>query len=201
MYHRRVIARTVGAFAAAVAGLAFVEGAARANDSEALLAGGVLTFKKSDGISMESEDLSIKPNEVQVAYKFRNTTSADITTLVAFPLAPYELSEEDDQGDPDKPADPNGWPWKNLGDFSVRADGRPVHFEATVKWGKKAVVVHQAVGAPTTFDQKIVTVTYHWMQTFPAERWCRSSIHSDQPVATSSHSQGVPSERPPTDET
>jgi hypothetical protein len=31
---------------------------AHANDSEAILAGGVLTFKKSEGITMESEELS-----------------------------------------------------------------------------------------------------------------------------------------------
>lgn len=43
----------------------------RANDSEAILAGGVLTFKKSDGIAMESEELTISPHLVEVAYVFR----------------------------------------------------------------------------------------------------------------------------------
>ena len=49
----------------------------------------MLTFKKSDGIAMESEELTIAPHKVEVAYQFRNTTAADITTRVAFPMAPY----------------------------------------------------------------------------------------------------------------
>jgi Domain of unknown function (DUF4424) len=144
----------------AFAGLAFVEGRALANDSEALLAGGEITFKRSEGISMESEDLSIKPDEVRVAYRFHNTTASDITTRVAFPLAPYELPDEDDQAESDTAlqAEPR---WRDLGHFTLRVDGQSVPFESTVKWSAKKVAGRRE-------DQKIVTVTYHWMQTFPA---------------------------------
>jgi len=76
-----------GAAIALVMPLILAAQPARANDTEAVLAGGVLTFKKSDGITMESEELTIAPHKVEVAYQFRNTTAADITTRVAFPMA------------------------------------------------------------------------------------------------------------------
>ena len=158
MYDGPVIARTVGVLA--LAGLAFLEGRALANDSEALLAGGEITFKKSDGISMETEDLSIKPDDVRVAYRFRNTTPTDITTLVAFPLAPYELPAEDDQAENDAELQAEAR-WRDLGHFTLRVDGRPAQFESTVTWSTKKV-------AGRRHDLKIVTVTYHWVQTFPA---------------------------------
>jgi Domain of unknown function (DUF4424) len=48
-----VIARPAGVLAvAALARLPFVEGRARANDSTALLAGGEITFKKSEAMAM-----------------------------------------------------------------------------------------------------------------------------------------------------
>jgi hypothetical protein len=157
VYDGPVIARTVGVLA--LAGLTFVEGRTLANDSEALLAGGEITFKKSEGITMETEDLSIKPDDVRVAYKFRNTTPADITTLVAFPLAPYEVPAEDDaENEAELRAEPR---WRDLGHFTLRVDGRPTPFESTVSWSTK-----KATGRRN--NQKIVTVTYHWVQTFPA---------------------------------
>jgi len=150
-YHRRV--RSPPALALAARSIAIVvlvapPRSARANDSEAVLAGGVLSFKKSDGIAMESEALTITPYKVEVAYLFRNTTAADITTRVAFPMAPYDNNGEDlgDVRDPE---------WHRFGKFSVVADGKSVEFETT-----------------TTFDAKreFATVTHHWMQTFPAGR-------------------------------
>ena len=58
----------------------------QANDSEAVDEGGVLVLKKSEHVIMESEDLSISPHSVHVAYRFRNTGPADVDTLVAFPI-------------------------------------------------------------------------------------------------------------------
>src|SRR6476661_8708178 len=124
--------------------------AARANDSEAVLAGGTLTFKKSDGIAMESEELTLTPHQVDVAYVFRNTTAADIKTLVAFPLAPY-VSWEDEFADPHDPS------WNRFGHFTVVVDGKPVKFETTAK-----------VDDNPRDGSRVATVTHHWMQTFPA---------------------------------
>jgi hypothetical protein len=163
VYDGTVIRRTVGVLA--LAALALAGGRAVANDSEAVLAGGVLTLKKSDGITMESEDLSIKPREVKVSYSFRNTTAADISTRVAFPMAPYEPYGDDDD---DRPKDA----WGALGDFSVRVDGKPVEFESTVKVEEKSITATtrgrdgRVERHPIT--QKVVSVTHHWPQVFPA---------------------------------
>jgi len=73
---------------ALVAAVACLEGAvaARANDSIAETSLGGLTLTKSDAISMDSEDLSISRDRVDVKYRFTNTSDAPIDTLVAFPL-------------------------------------------------------------------------------------------------------------------
>jgi hypothetical protein len=156
-----VIARRAGALALAVFG--FAQGRALANDSEALLTGGVLTLKKSDGITMESEDLSITPNEVRVSYKFRNTTAADISTRVAFPMAPYEPYDDDDRP---KAA------WASLGRFAVWVDGKQVQFESTVEIEKKTIPVEilGRDGGLTTrpSERQSISVTHHWPQVFPA---------------------------------
>jgi hypothetical protein len=59
-----------------------------ANDSEAVVEGGQIVLKKSEQVVMESEELTISPNLVSVAYLFKNTGSKDITTYVAFPIVP-----------------------------------------------------------------------------------------------------------------
>jgi Domain of unknown function (DUF4424) len=79
----------------------------------------------------ESEDLSITPDKVKVAYRFRNTTGRDISTRVAFPMAPYVPNGEDD----DRPKAA----WANLGQFAVMVDGKPVDFESTVKIEKTTI--------------------------------------------------------------
>jgi Domain of unknown function (DUF4424) len=175
VYHRPVTARLVGVLAfAGLAGLSFVEGRARANDSTALLAGGEITFKKSEAISMESEVLSIKPDQVRVEYTFRNTTAADITTLVAFPMAPYEIEEEDSSQVDTVEELRAQEKWRHLGDFALRVAGRPVPVESTLQWSSKKVPGQKE-------DQQIVSVTYHWMQTFPAGKVV-SVTHSFHPA-------------------
>jgi hypothetical protein len=145
-------ARRAACAAAALAALV-ASRAARANDSEAVLAGGTLTLKKSDGITMESEELTIAPFKVNVAYRFRNTTAADITTRVAFPMAPYTLWD-----DGETPAERRKL-LGEMGAFSVVVDGKPVKFET-----ETATATGKQKGADT------VTVTHHWQQTFPAGR-------------------------------
>ena len=123
---------------------------ARANDSEAIMEGGTLTFKKSDGITMESEELTIRPHAVEVAYLFRNTTAADITTRVAFPIAPWTSFEDEFPA----PGDPK---WHEFANFTVTVDGKPVKFETTA-----------TVKENVSEGSRTATVTHHWQQTFPA---------------------------------
>jgi hypothetical protein len=59
---------------------------ARANDSQAELALGGLTFTRSDSIAIDREDLFISRDRVRVKYRFTNTSDSPIDTLVAFPL-------------------------------------------------------------------------------------------------------------------
>ena len=122
---------------------------ARANDSEAVLAGGVLTFKKSDGITMESEELTIKPHAVEVAYLFRNTTAADITTRVPFRWPPTSAGRTSSRARRSK--------WREFANFTVLVDGKPVKFETTAK-----------VDENSRDGSRTATVTHHWQQTFPA---------------------------------
>ncbi|MEP6652085.1 MAG: DUF4424 family protein [Myxococcales bacterium] len=120
-----------------------------ANDSRAVVEGGVLTLKKSDGIAMESEELSITPHRVDVAYVFRNTTSVDISTVVAFPMAPFVFQEGPLEGEDLEDARKQSW--NTSGHFSVVVDGSAVTFETIAK-----------------VTPESVTVTHHWVQTFPA---------------------------------
>ena len=59
---------------------------AQANDSVAGMALGGLEFMRTDAIEMVSEELHIRPDQVQVRYVFRNVTEKPVETLVAFPL-------------------------------------------------------------------------------------------------------------------
>jgi hypothetical protein len=138
-----------------VVAAAGVSRASWANDSEAVLAGGVLTFKKSDGITMESEELTITPHKLEVAYLFKNSTAADIATRVAFPLAPYTDYEEIQSfEDLETEAERQSY-MHALGRFTVTVDGKPINYETS--------------GDADIKGQKI-TVTHHWLQTFPAAK-------------------------------
>lgn len=116
---------------------------ASANDAVAALGAGGIVIGKTDEITMEKEDLFISENNIRVSYLFRNTSSHDITTRIAFPVPEFPKEPEMDIG-----LDVNS---NNPMDFSVRVDGKKVPFDTEVK--KR--------------DDKI-KVTHHWMQTFPA---------------------------------
>jgi len=60
--------------------------AASANDATAQLGIGGLELVYNSAIAVVSEDLYISPDEVRVAYRFRNTSKAPVTVTVAFPL-------------------------------------------------------------------------------------------------------------------
>ena len=69
-----------------------------ANDSTAGLDGGNIDFRKSDGIELLQEQLSISPERVRVRYEFRNTTAADIRTRIGFPIPPFDKEPDGDVG-------------------------------------------------------------------------------------------------------
>ncbi|MCE1234899.1 MAG: DUF4424 domain-containing protein [Hyphomicrobiales bacterium] len=80
---------------AAVAALAlWLATPALANDSTAEIAIGGLSLTKSDVIVMQSEDLFVSEAKVSVDYVFLNASSADVETLVAFPLPDIENGVE-----------------------------------------------------------------------------------------------------------
>jgi hypothetical protein len=72
---------------------AFAATAALANDSTAEKVAGGLVLRRTDAIDMVSEDLFISPEQVRVAYVFRNRTNAAVRTMVAFPMPDRDLGE------------------------------------------------------------------------------------------------------------
>jgi hypothetical protein len=110
----RSVSLALAAFAATVApGLA--------NDSTAALGVGGLQLVRTEAIELVSEDLFVSPDKVEVTYHFRNTSSAPVTTLVAFPLPPIDTIAPEAVNIvlPDAAAG-------NFVDFTVTVDGKPV---------------------------------------------------------------------------
>ena len=80
---------SVGCAVAAL--LALAVSPAGANDSNRALAAGGLVPEKSGVIAIASEDLSIAPTKITVAYQFRNLSDRPQHVLVAFPFAKAEV--------------------------------------------------------------------------------------------------------------
>ena len=95
---------------------------ARANDSAAELSIGGLQFVRTNDIAMESEDLRISLDRVNVRYQFANTSGKPVTLTVAFPLPDIDLSEADNVALPS--TDP-----VNFVDFETKIDGAPAAFK------------------------------------------------------------------------
>jgi hypothetical protein len=92
---------------------------ASANDTMAELGTGGLTYVRSDVVQMQSEDLFISPDEVRVAYVFKNTGDKDIESVVAFPMPDIKADPYEMAAIPDGSSD-------NFLDFEVEADGKPI---------------------------------------------------------------------------
>lgn len=95
---------------------------ALANDGFGGLTATGLTFGQTDKVSMESEDLSISLDRIEVDYVFRNLTDQDVTGEVIFPLPPISLGYmwNTDFNLPDDLTRPD------LLNFSVTVDGTSV---------------------------------------------------------------------------
>ena len=115
MLTKRLLAWTLAASM-----LAAAPAAVMANDSTAELRTGGLVLTKTTAIEMRSEDLFISATEVKVRYVFRNTSAADVTTTVAFPMPDITTDGIDDMI-----SIPTEDPQNILG-FTTLVDGKPV---------------------------------------------------------------------------
>lgn len=96
---------------------------ALANDSSAELSVGGLTFTHNADVSMESEDLTITPESVNVRYQFINQSAKPVTLTVVFPLPDIDLSDPD--ANFAMPADDP----RNFVGFKTKVNGTPVDFD------------------------------------------------------------------------
>jgi uncharacterized protein DUF4424 len=108
----------------------------RANDSAAELSIGGLQFVQNRAIVMESEDLRIALDRIDVRYQFANTSGKPVTLTVAFPLPDIDLSEGENIALPS--TDP-----VNFVDFETKIDGSP----ATFQFDQRAMVGGKDVSA------------------------------------------------------
>ena len=100
--------------------LGFVAGTAMANDSFVGYGIGGLELRSTETVAMLREDLTIRPNRVQVRYVYRNETAEPVTAMVAFPLPEYTIPADPWDRLPDNPA---------AMDFDTRVDGQSVALE------------------------------------------------------------------------
>lgn len=120
---------------------------ALANDSSAELAAGGLVLTKDANIEMRSEDLYISPKAVRVTYRFRNTSAAPVTTLVAFPMPDIDI-----EGVDDIISIPTEDPENILG-FSTKVDGKKVAAKVeqraiSLKDGSDQTALLKSLGVP-----------------------------------------------------
>jgi hypothetical protein len=90
-----------------------------ANDSMGYLAVGGLVLTRTADIEMRSEDLFVSEKEIRVRYSFFNNSSADIKTLVAFPIPDLAPLQDNEYAVP--AADP-----VNFLNFQTKVDGQTV---------------------------------------------------------------------------
>ncbi|MEW6598167.1 MAG: DUF4424 domain-containing protein [Pseudomonadota bacterium] len=103
---------------AGAAALAVLASGARANDSVAEMGAGGLVFVHTPDIRMESEDLFISEQKVEVRYSYLNMSDQRRTVEVAFPMPDVTIDEDTAITLPSQ--DPY-----NLMNFTTLADGRP----------------------------------------------------------------------------
>lgn len=120
-----------------------------ANDSEAAVEAGNLVLKKSDGITMESEELYLSLDQVRVHYVFKNTTPKEIRTIVAFPIGKYTYE-----------TGPDGSVFQ---DPELTAN---LHFKVTVQG--KVVATKMERKIEKRGEYYLDKATYYWDQIFPA---------------------------------
>jgi hypothetical protein len=117
-----------------------------ANDTMSQLGTGGLVFLTSEHISMDSEDLTVGPEQVRVVYQFTNNGTEDEHSLVAFPLP-------DIQGDGDFMVNVPSEDADNIFGFSTTFNGKPVDVELhqyAFSYGVDQTEVLEELGVPLT---------------------------------------------------
>jgi hypothetical protein len=119
-----------------------------ANDTLVTLGAGGLAPSKSSKIVMESEDLKISLHQITIKYVFRNTSTHDVDTIIAFPLPQLDGSAVYNE--------PLNLPSKNHDnflDFNVMSDGKniPVKMESRAFLDGKEITSHlKEIGMPSS---------------------------------------------------
>lgn len=124
--------------------LAALATGAAANDTMSQLGTGGLVFLTSENISMESEDLTVGPEQVRVVYQFRNNGEEDEHALVAFPLP-------DITGDGDFMVSVPSEDPENIFGFTTTFNGNPVEVELhqyAFAYGVDQTAVLDELGVP-----------------------------------------------------
>lgn len=140
--------------------LALISPAAYANDGASVMGSGGVELKSNDAVAMEYEDLYVSKDLVRVKYRFRNTTTKTVKTLIAFPVEPG-CGPEMEEGKMATAWLPVDFDVKNPLKFELKVDGKTKPFDVEVKDGKGKP---DSGGMPT----RCKTITYHWEQEFPA---------------------------------
>lgn len=131
---------------------------AQADDSAAAIAAGGLVARRETHIVMAKEVLQISPTKIVVDYDFRNDTDQDVTTEVAFPIAPYKNEFPD--GDLAE---------QSFTSFRLWVDGKPVQYKTEAKAtlnGKDVTEVllanHIDIATLGHFDDRDTPITRDW---------------------------------------
>jgi hypothetical protein len=96
---------------------------ALANDTSVELSVGGLAFTANPEVSLESKEIAISPEAVNLRYQFINQSANPVTLTVAFPLPDIDLSDPD--ANPAIPAADS----VNFVGFRTKVNGAPVNFE------------------------------------------------------------------------
>ncbi|OCG24206.1 hypothetical protein A9G11_03755 [Gilliamella sp. wkB108] len=83
-------------------GLALLSFGTFANDSTGYVGTGGINYIKNINIAMETEDLFISKEKIDVAYQFKNLTDHDITETIVFPLPIMSGLGEGDYADTER---------------------------------------------------------------------------------------------------
>lgn len=137
---------------------------ALANDSTAELKTGGLVFTKTPDIEMRSEELFVSTTSIVVKYHFFNRSSADISTLVAFPMPDIR-----DPGDGEDVAIPQSK--DNFLGFETTVNGVsvPASLEQhAVSQGSDYTALLQGLGVPLMPYQD---ATANALDRLPHEKW------------------------------
>lgn len=129
---------------------------AAANDGFGGLSATGLTFGQTEAVAMVSEDLSIGIDRIAVDYVFRNTTDADVTGEVIFPLPPISVWAQWESM-MNLPEDVTR---ENLVGFTATVDGQPVQvkidrvavIEAPYEEGRPLSAQYDTPGRDVTAD-------------------------------------------------